>query len=248
MGVAEDRPGLLGRWARRKNDALQGKPLDEPAVPVSHLPVAASPVPSGLTTAKPEPETARQESAPEKLLSLDDVKLLTQESDFSPFMAGNVSSDVRNAAMKKLFTDPHYNVMDGLDIYISDYSIADPIPESMLRQMVGAKLLKIFDDDEEDKGKNKDDGAVVGSSLAAKQEAVVMGTPASETVDFADEFQATSTPPVEKIAMHGVEFEPAFNPESFLPVLLQTGQPDDVLANAADSDLERAQITLLPRL
>ena len=167
-------------------------------------------------------------------------------------MAGNVSSDVRNAAMKKLFTDPHYNVMDGLDIYISDYSIADPIPESMLHQMVRAKLLKIFDDDDDeedkDKKKNKDDGAVVGSGLAAKQEAVVMGTPVSETVDFADEFQATSNPPVEKIAMHGVEFKPAFNPESFLPVLLQTGQPDDVLANASDVDLERVQITLLPRL
>ena len=88
---------------------------------------------------------------PEKLLSLDDVKALTQDSDFKPFMARNVGADVRNAAMKKLFTDPHYNVMDGLDIYIGDYSIADPIPESMLRQMVGAKLLKIFDepDDEE---------------------------------------------------------------------------------------------------
>jgi len=43
--------------------------------------------------------------------------------------------------------------MDGLDIYIDDYSVADPIPESMLRQMVGAKLLKIFNDDDE---KNED--------------------------------------------------------------------------------------------
>ena len=149
VGVAEDRPGFLGRWGRRKNDTLQGKPLDEPAAPVNNLPVPASPVSSVLATAKPEPETAPQESAPEKLLSLDDVKLLTQESDFSPFMAGNVSSDVRNAAMKKLFTDPHYNVMDGLDIYIGDYSLADPIPESMLRQMVGARLLKIFNEDDE---------------------------------------------------------------------------------------------------
>ena len=158
MGVAEDRPGFLGRWARRKNDVLQGKPLDEPAAPVNNLPVAASPVSSGLESVKPKLETAPQESAPEKLLSLDDVKLLTQEPDFRPFMARNVGSDVRNAAMKKQFTDPHYNVMDGLDIYISDYSIADPIPESMLRQMVGAKLLKIFDvEDNED---DKDDRAV----------------------------------------------------------------------------------------
>ena len=30
--------------------------------------------------------------------------------------------------MKKLFADPHYNVMDGLDVYIDDYSKPDPIP------------------------------------------------------------------------------------------------------------------------
>ena len=71
------------------------------------------------------------------------MQRLTQACDFKPFMARGVAPEVRNAAMKKLFTDPHYNVMDGLDIYISDYSIADPIPASMLRQMTGAKLLKI---------------------------------------------------------------------------------------------------------
>jgi hypothetical protein len=33
---------------------------------------------------------------------------------------------VRNAALKKLFTDPHFNVMDGLDVYIDDYGKPDP--------------------------------------------------------------------------------------------------------------------------
>jgi hypothetical protein len=61
-----------------------------------------------------------------------------------------VGTEVRNAAMKKLFTDPHFNVMDGLDIYIDDYSKADPIPESMLRQMAGAEFLKLFDHESKD--------------------------------------------------------------------------------------------------
>lgn len=152
--MAEERPGFLGRWARRKTDALQGKPLEEPAPPAQAAPPAAvaavstaalQPVP-----AEPSASAAPPTAQPEKLLSLDDVQALTQDSDFKPFMAPNVGADVRNAAMKKLFTDPHYNVMDGLDIYIGDYSIADPIPESMLRQMVGAKLLKIFDEPEDD--------------------------------------------------------------------------------------------------
>ena len=37
--------------------------------------------------------------------------------------------------MKKLFANPHYNVMDRLDIYIDDYSQPDPLPQSMLRQI-----------------------------------------------------------------------------------------------------------------
>lgn len=151
--MAEERSGFLGRWARRKTDALQGKPLDEPAALAKAAPGAAvaAVAPAALT---PDPAQlsaleASPAEQPEKLLSLDDVKALTGDSDFKPFMARNVGADVRNAAMKKLFTDPHYNVMDGLDIYIGDYSIADPIPESMLRQMVGAKLLKIFNEDDE---------------------------------------------------------------------------------------------------
>ncbi|MGA8785418.1 MAG: DUF3306 domain-containing protein [Polaromonas sp.] len=151
--MAEEGQGFLGRWARRKTDVLQGKPLAEPAAPVKPAPVA-SPLP--VPAAPAEAPAANLESEPpERVLSLDDVKQLTRDSDFTPFMGRNVGPDVRNAAMKKLFTDPHYNVMDGLDIYIDDYSKSDPIPESMLRQMVGAKLLKIFDD-EEDHEKDKD--------------------------------------------------------------------------------------------
>ena len=36
---------------------------------------------------------------------------------------------------KTLFQDPHYNVMDGLDTYIDDYSKPDPLPEGWLEKM-----------------------------------------------------------------------------------------------------------------
>jgi hypothetical protein len=155
---SRDRPdGFLGRWARRKNDALQGKPLDEPAP----KPVAcAAPLPAqGTVVAAPAqagPAPQSTEDAPAKPLSLDDVKDLTKDSDFKPFMGRGVEPGVRNAAMKKLFADPHFNVMDRMDIYIDDYSQPDPLPLSMLRQMASAKFLKLFDEEEEtDKDKDK---------------------------------------------------------------------------------------------
>lgn len=146
--MAEEQNGFLGRWARRKTDVLQGKAVEEPAA-VLVKPVLPDPSASQI---KPvEEDLAEKPPA----LSLDDVRLLTKDSDFKPFMAQSVGVDVRNAAMKKLFTDPHFNVMDGLDIYIDDYSKADPIPEAMLRAMNGSKFLKLFDDEEDESDAQK---------------------------------------------------------------------------------------------
>jgi hypothetical protein len=139
--MAEESSGFLGRWARRKTEVRKGTLPQEPLVPV----VAVTPVPVAATPA----EVSAEEPMEKRVLSLDDVKLLTQDSDFKPFMARDVGPEVRNAAMKKLFADPHFNVMDGLDTYIDDYSKFDPLPESMLRQMVSAKFLKLFDDEED---------------------------------------------------------------------------------------------------
>jgi hypothetical protein len=79
--------------------------------------------------------------------TLEDVQQLTPESDYSNFMARGVAPDVKNAAMKKLFTDPHFNVMDRMDVYIDDYSQPDPLPAGMLRQMASAKFLNLLDDE-----------------------------------------------------------------------------------------------------
>ena len=96
--------------------------------------------------ARPEP-TLPNSRAPVELPSLDS---LTPQSDFSPFMAKDVDMQLRNQAMKKLFTDPHYNVMDRLDIYIDDYSVHTPLPIEVIRQMNIAKTLGLFDDEEKD--------------------------------------------------------------------------------------------------
>ena len=66
---------------------------------------------------------------------IDPEKLLAElgpDSDFTVFLKEEVSEAVRRQAMKTLFADPHFNVMDGLDIYIDDYSISDPIPDEMM--------------------------------------------------------------------------------------------------------------------
>jgi hypothetical protein len=80
--------------------------------------------------------------------TLQDAQALTPQSDFQRFMAPDVDPEVRNVAMKKLFADPHFNVMDGMDVYIDDYNTPDPMPASMLRKLASAKFLRLFDEQE----------------------------------------------------------------------------------------------------
>ena len=88
--------------------------------------------------AAPAPVVVVQAPAPVE--PLPPVESLTIESDFAQFLAPKVEESVKRAALRKLFSDPHFNVMDGLDTYIGDYTQADPMPEGML-----AKLKDVYE-------------------------------------------------------------------------------------------------------
>ncbi len=103
-GQEEGEP-FLSRWSRRKKEAREQSP--EPA-----------------RERAVDPESPAPELPP--------IDQLTPESDFRAFFHPKVDESVRRAALKKLFSDPHFNVMDGLDTYIDDYSKTEPIPAAML--------------------------------------------------------------------------------------------------------------------
>ena len=81
------------------------------------------------------PAAAAAPGAPDKPPPLPPVESLTPESDFSPFMAPEVDGDVRRHALKTLFSDPLFNTMDMLDVYVDDYSKPDPLPASWLDKL-----------------------------------------------------------------------------------------------------------------
>ncbi len=142
--------GFLGRWSRRKLDVKEGKALE--AEPAAHAAAPAGVAPEAdAAAASPAAQTPlpAPPPAPAPPPTLADADLLTSSSDFSRFAARDVAPEVRNAAMKKLFADPHFNVMDGLDIYIDDYSKPDPMPAGMLRQLASVKFLNLFDEKKE---------------------------------------------------------------------------------------------------
>ena len=124
---------FLTRWSRLKSEgAAETAPAPEAALPA---------------VAPAAEVTAETQAA---LPTLADVAALGADSDYSAFVARGVDSTVRRLALKKLFADPHFNLVDGLDIYMGDYNKADPMPEAMLAALESAKdfLIKAIETDE----------------------------------------------------------------------------------------------------
>jgi hypothetical protein len=115
-----DNEGFLRRWARVKSEARET--ATAPATPAP---------------AAPQPKVEASESAPH----LPSPEELTFDSDFSGFFHPKVDENLRRQALRKLFSDPHFNVMDGLDVYIDDYSKTEPIPAAMLAGLRQAQRI-----------------------------------------------------------------------------------------------------------
>ncbi len=120
--MTEDKEAFLDRWSRLKRDP----PQESPALPV---------------------EKAEKAGREEPVVALPPVDELKPDSDFRPFMAAKVDPETRRSALKKLFTDAHYNVPDPFEAYSEDYTRSDPIPLEMLKTLNQAKRL-LFDEPE----------------------------------------------------------------------------------------------------
>jgi hypothetical protein len=116
----------LSRWSRRKLEAARAQ--SAPAREVAPAPVAPG-------------QQAPQPSAPAASAALPPIESLSIESEFAPFFKPGIPESTRRAALKQLFRDPRFNIMDGLDVYIDDYSKPDPIPPEMMKQLLHTKHI-----------------------------------------------------------------------------------------------------------
>ena len=149
--MAEETSGFLSRWARRKEQVRTGVAVAPE--PVVEVPVVVAPV--AAVVANVEVPVVEEQPVAEPLPTMADVASLTRESDYSRFVSPGIDEGVKHAAMKKLFADPHFNVMDGLDTYIDDYGKPDPIPLAMLKQMNQSKVLRLFEVEDDDEKKSE---------------------------------------------------------------------------------------------
>lgn len=120
---------FFARWSKKKTGATTDAEQGQAGVPLA--PAAED----------NDDLTGKTEAAVKPLPTQEDVAQLTHDSDYSAFMAQGVDESVKQSAMKKLFTNPHFNIMDGLDIYIEDYNTFEPISPALLASLSHAKAL-----------------------------------------------------------------------------------------------------------
>lgn len=124
----------LSRWSRLKRaggDANKTGPVSS-AASTPELRVDSAKV----STAVPSAEVADAQVAP--LPPLSSVSLT---EDFTPFMQARVPQALRQQALKALFKEPHFNVMDRLDTYIDDYTQFEPISAEQMATLSSWKTI-----------------------------------------------------------------------------------------------------------
>lgn len=170
-----DQEPFLSRWSRRKVEAR------DPVEPVAEMPVPPAPQPVANT----EPAKAEQPLA--ELPSIESLRGL--QSEYREFMKPDVDPGMQRAALKKLFSDPHFNQMDGLDVYIDDYNKFEPMSAAVAASLGANKFLRVVDhllsEQEAKKAKAEKEQEPAETGSVGDSPEIVSGTVGVETTDVA---------------------------------------------------------------
>ena len=169
----------LRRWSQRKLESARAEvqtPAQAALPPVDAS--AAAQTPAGTAHSALERTGTSSVSTPSANADLPAIESLTIDSDFAPFFKPQVDESIKRAALKQLFRDPRFNIMDGLDTYIDDYTQADPIPSAMLEDLMQRRVF--FSPSAETDPRERVSDEPAGDRAASSAEAIApVATPAS---------------------------------------------------------------------
>ena len=127
--MAQEKENFLGRWSRLKKEQEQ-LAAEKAALP-------------------------QKSEAEEKPPELPPVEKLTPQSEFSGFMHPKVADALRRQALKKLFSDPHFNIPDPYEAYSGDWTGGEAIPDEMMASLNQART-HLFSGEEKAKAEAAD--------------------------------------------------------------------------------------------
>ena len=159
---------FLSRWSRLKRSGGEAKTAPAPAA----APQAAAATPPAQPAAAAAP------------IPLPPIESLEPGADIAQFMKAEVEEALKRQAVKKLLQDPRFNVMDGLDVYIADFSQPDPLPEGWLEKMnQTARFGEYREPEPEESGENEAQAAPPAPEPGAQESAPPADTSGSGSSD-----------------------------------------------------------------
>ena len=141
--MAQEKENFLGRWSRVKGEQRRSQE-EQAAVP-------------------------QQTEAEEKPPELPSVDKLTPQSEFSGFMHPKVADALRRQALKKLFSDPHFNIPDPYEAYSGDWTVGEPIPDAMMATLNQARTL-LFSEQEKEQAQAADEAKAEAEAYAEQEQ------------------------------------------------------------------------------
>ncbi len=133
--MADDSEKFVSRWSRLKREArAQAENPPPPKAEAAADPKAAPP-------------------------AVPPVDKLTFDSDYRDFFHPRIDEDTRRAALKKLFSDPRFNVIDDMDIDIEDYSKYAPLSAAVVASLKQTQNILQWAREREEEEKRKEDEA-----------------------------------------------------------------------------------------
>ncbi|MBM3349348.1 MAG: DUF3306 domain-containing protein [Betaproteobacteria bacterium] len=194
---------FLSRWSRKKAGLTEETASTQSTPPIAKV-STPMPLSKNEATEANQPAADHDQKQPPPPTLEDVEKIDVKAPDFSAFMRPDVDPLVQQAALKKMFSDPHFNVMDGLDIYIDDYTKSDPIPLDMLKRMQQSELLGLFKSAEE---LYPDSTQKTEPEITPIEDSPEKLAASSYTVESAESNPAKPTPVDQKSATQPIEIE-----------------------------------------
>ncbi|MEM6985736.1 MAG: DUF3306 domain-containing protein [Pseudomonadota bacterium] len=184
-----DSARFLSRWSARKNAAKQAsqenpeQPTDlDTALDVAEANATA---PADATDEAVTPATHEERDAPP---DLPDIDTLEADSDYSGFLHPEVDKLVRKAALRKLFSMPQFGVRDGLDDYDDDFTVFEPLGDTVTSDMRFHEARKRAEAEERERLAAQTDATEAGTdSDADTSEEETVPSSAAETVQPVDD-------------------------------------------------------------
>jgi hypothetical protein len=240
----ETETGFLSRWSRRKQAVRDGDLSDDASgdAPDDAEDIAGENDGERTRSAELRAEAARTEQENREAAEAVDLEALSFDSDYSVFLKKGVSTDLKNAALRKLWrSNPVLACVDGLNDYDEDFRTVQTLADGLKTSWQVGKGYSWMLEPKEGEASEPADAAAELAGRAEQDGAVDAETDLAGDGHVADAGETAGGEAAEGEAA-GDDGEPAVSlaPQDMTSAADVPFEPEDIVVTTVASPVERS--------